>query len=382
MFQYDIKKVWCFVVVLFFITKPVNSQIDNSFRYYYPEFETARSHQLILHIANINFLKNNEYKNMMEWGHTLIGYGLQPSLMYYAGDKFRLRAGVFVQQYSGLNHYSEVKPVLSAHLRLSSSVDVIMGALRGHIHHNLIEPLFSFERQYTRPVENGLQFLINRPRIHSDIWVDWEQFIREGDDFPEWFTVGMNSEYSLRDLTQTSKWKIVVPVQAIATHRGGEISDYPEPVQTSLNLAAGLKTIYFSEDRLRNWGVFGYGISYRNLNDVGPQGVNNGHACYWGLTANSPKVNLMTGYFYGNNYVALRGAGNFQSVSFIRENVYFPERQLITLKAGYNREIMEKIKFSFLFEGYYDILDSRFDFAAGMQIVFTPSFFIMEKAFF
>ncbi|MGQ1889331.1 hypothetical protein ACT29H_02715 [Thermophagus sp. OGC60D27] len=366
----------------FLVSLPVISQVENNFRYYYPDFEPERSNELLLHIANVNFVKDNEYKNHFAWGHTLIGYGLQPSLMYYAGDRLRLMVGVFVQQYSGLNYYSEVKPVLSAHLRLSSSVDVIMGALRGHLHHNLIEPLFDPERQYTRPVENGIQFLVDGSKLKSDMWVDWEQFIREGDDFPEWFTAGMNTEYLLRERTDESPWSVTLPIQIIATHRGGEVSNYPERVQTSLNLATGIKTQHFFEGALNSIGLFGYGISYRNLNDAGPLGINNGSACYMGVTASTKRLNLMTGYFCGKDFVSLRGSGNFQSVSPIHENVYVSRRQLMTLKIGYNRTFLDKIKFSFLFEGYFDVKDRRFDFAPGMQVVFSPSFFLLDKEFF
>jgi hypothetical protein len=357
------------------------AQINNEFRYYYPEFDAERSNQLLFHVANINFVKDNEYKNKFAWGHTLIGYGIQPSLMYYAGDRLRLRAGVFLQQYSGLNYYSEVRPVLSAHLKLSPSVDVIMGSLRSHIHHNVIEPLFDYERQYVRPVENGLQFLFDRQQFQADVWVDWEQFIQEGDEIPEWFTAGVSGTYFLPD-GFIPAWNIAVPVNIIAVHRGGEVSNYTERVQTSIDIAGGLKAEHPLDRRFRNIGIFGYAIAYRNLNEVGQLGVNNGQAWYTGFTANSRRTNLMAGYFYGKDFVALRGGGIFQSVSPIRENVYIPVRELITMKVGYNRVFLEKIKFSFLFEGYYDVRDSRFDFAPGLQIVFNPSFFITEKAFF
>ncbi|MDN5291269.1 MAG: hypothetical protein PWQ06_1508, partial [Anaerophaga sp.] len=302
------------------------AQINNEFRYYYPEFETERANQLLFHVANINFVKDNEYKNQFAWGHTLIGYGIQPTFMYYAGDRLRLRAGVFLQQYSGLNHYSEVRPVLSAHLRLSPSVDVIMGSLRSHIHHNVIEPLFDYERQYVRPVENGLQVLFNCTQLQADVWIDWEQFIQEGDDIPEWFTSGFSGSYLLPDGVIPA-WNISVPLNVIAVHRGGEVSDYDESVQTSLNIAGGLKAEHLSDRRFRNTGFFAYAIGYRNLNNVGPLGVNSGHAWYTGLTANSRRTNLMAGYFYGKDFVALRGGGIFQSVSPIRDNVYIPVRE-------------------------------------------------------
>lgn len=357
------------------------AQINNEARHYYPEFEEQRSHQLLLHLANVNFVKNNEYKNKFAWGHTLIGYGIQPSLMYYAGDRLRLQAGVFLQQYSGLNYYSEIRPVLSAHLRVSSSVDLIMGSLKGHVHHDVIEPLFDTERQYIRPVENGIQFLINRPWLDLDLWVDWEQFVQEGDDFPEWFTAGLSATPQLLD-TLKQPWKLSVPVNMMAVHRGGEVSTYPERVQTSMNLALGLHLERKMNGLFNDAGLFVYGMNYNNLNKVGLWGVNNGYAWYVGATANTTKTNLMVGYFYGHDFVALRGGGIFQSVSPIRDHMYIPTRQLVTIKFAYNRMFLKKIKFSFLFEGYYDIPDARFDFAPGIQLVFSPSFFLTEAEFF
>lgn len=372
-----------FILFLLFLCVPLFSgaQINNESRYYYPEFEEGRKHQLLLHLANINFVKNNEYKNKFAWGHTLIGYGIQPSLMYYAGDRLRLRAGLFLQQYSGLNYYSEVRPVLSAHLRVSPSFDLIMGTLKGHVHHDVIEPLFDTERQYTRPVENGIQFLIDRPWLDMDVWVDWEQFVQEGDDFPEWFTAGMSTSLQPNDTTGRL-WQLNIPLNMMAVHRGGEVSNYPERVQTSMNLAAGIVLNRKLEGTLNEAGVFAYAMNYSNLNDAGQLGVNSGYALYGGITANTRRTNLMAGYFYGHDFVALRGGGIFQSVSPIRDNVYISTRQLVTMKIGYNRVFLKKIKFSFLFEGYYDIPDARFDFAPGIQLVFSPSFFLTEAEFF
>jgi hypothetical protein len=376
----QIRKYFLF---LFFIIVSLSSraQINNESRHYYPEFEEERSHQLLLHVANVNFVKNNEYKNKFAWGHTLIGYGIQPSLMYYAGDRLRLRAGVFLQQYSGLKYSSELLPVLSAHLRVSSSFDLILGSLKGHVHHDVIEPLFDTERQYTRPVENGIQILINRPWLDMDLWVDWEQYVQEGDDFPEWFTAGLSAAPLLMDSTSGS-WRVTLPLNMMAVHRGGEVSSYSERVQTSMNLAAGLSIERQLDGLFNDAGLFAYGMNYNNLNNVGQLGVNNGYAWYVGATANTPKINLMAGYFYGHDFVALRGGGIFQSVSPIRDNVYIPTRQLVTMKFGYNRVFLKQIKFSFLFEGYYDIPDARFDFAPGIQVVFSPSFFLAEAEFF
>jgi len=372
----------CLVVIFFLMASGVShAQLTSEFRHYYPKFEKHRANQLLLQVSNFNFVKNNEFKNKFAWGHTLIGYGVQPSLMYYAGERLRLRAGLFVQQYSGLDYYSKVRPILSAHLKLSPSFEVIMGSLRGHLHHEVIEPLFDRERQFTRPVENGIQFLVHRPWLKMDVWVDWEQYVQEGDDFPEWFTAGMSaSPILLNDSVQP--WQITLPLSMLAVHRGGEVSDYAERVQTSMNFAAGIKVNRGIDGFFEDLGVFGYVMNYRNINEAGPMGVNSGKALYVGATANTRKFNLMAGFFHGHDFIALRGGGNFQSVSLIRDNIYIPTRELLTMKVGYKRVFLKKIKFSFLFEGYYDIPDARFDFAPGLHLTFSPTFFLTDAKFF
>ncbi|MFO8000805.1 MAG: hypothetical protein R6U46_06140 [Marinilabilia sp.] len=343
-------------------------------------FNEEHAHQLFFDIENTNFVKNNEYETPLMQGYTLIGYGLQPALTYFAGRRLRLRAGVFLQQYSGLDHYNLIRPVLSAHLKLSPSVDLIMGSLRGHVHHRLIEPLFDPERQYTRPVENGLQFLVERPWLWLDAWIDWEQFIRQGDDYPEKFTAGLSAHPEL--LETSGSWQVSLPVNMIAVHRGGEISDYPRPVQTSLNVAAGTRVEHTSGGVVHKTGLFGYRLTYRNINEVGPMDVNTGDAWYVGAVAESGRFNYLAGYFRGNDFVALRGSGLFQSVSPVREGLYVPRRELLTGKAGYHRTFMKKIEFSFLLEGYYDVPNENFDFAAGLQVSFSPEFFLTEAEFF
>ncbi|MFW6043680.1 MAG: hypothetical protein ACOCPW_04930 [Marinilabiliaceae bacterium] len=370
-----------FLFLIFF--SGVAIAVEAQYRYIpghsYPTFREDRAHQLFFHVDNNNFIKNNEYETDFASGHTLIGYGLQPELSYYAGDRFRLRAGVYLRQYSGLDHFSQVRPVLSAHLRLSPSVDVIMGALRGHVQHRLIEPLFDPERQYTRPVENGLQFLVERPWLWLDAWIDWEQFIRKGDSFPEWFTAGLSAEPS--SSLGSDQWRMKFPVNVLAVHRGGEISDYPEPVQTSLNSAAGIHLEKEFSGKVTKAGLFGYGMTYRNLNDVGPGNINRGDAWYIGGMAESRRLDYMAGYFRGNDFIALRGQKLFQSASPVRENFYHPRRELITGKVGYHRTFLEKVRFSFLLETYYDLSHQLLDFSTSMQISFSPGFFLTETKF-
>ena len=67
-------------------------------------------------------------------------------------DNLRLKAGIHVVQFSGVDGVYKALPVLSAHAKLSKQWQLIMGSLKGDVHHHLIEPVFNTESQYTRPL--------------------------------------------------------------------------------------------------------------------------------------------------------------------------------------------------------------------------------------
>ncbi len=371
----------CLFILFFIVGLPfiIKGQYPYTPGYTYPEFQSQKAHELSLHVHNHNFVRNNEYNSGYLEGQTLIGYGLQPTLTYYAGDRLRLRSGLYLRQFSGEDHYSKIQPVFSAHLRLSPSVDVIMGGLRGHVYHRLPEPFFDSRRQYSSPLETGLQFLVNRPWLWMDTWIDWEQFISEGDNFPEKFTAGLSAEPSFH--LPGESWQVTLPLHLVAVHHGGEISDYDQPVQTSVNGAIGGRLQRKFSGFLEKGGVFVYGMNYNNLNDKGPLDINRGNAWYTGVMAEGSRFGYMAGYFRGHDFLALRGQGLFQSYSPADGGQYFPDRELFTTKIGYNRTFLEKIMFSFLLETYYDIPGAFFDFNASMQISFSPEFFLTKTKF-
>ena len=154
--------VLCSVVLCWNISY---SKVDLTWRYYYPEFKENSDNNLYFRLENNNFVKNNEYFGDYIEGYTMMGYTAQPSLVYYAGSRLRIKAGVHLIQFSGMNEFTEVLPTFSIHTRLSDNLDLIMGGLKGDVHHRLIEPLFDPENQYTRPIENGFQFIYNSNKI-------------------------------------------------------------------------------------------------------------------------------------------------------------------------------------------------------------------------
>lgn len=356
------------------------SQVDLTWRYYYPEFKENSDNNLYFRLENNNFVKNNEYFGDYIEGYTMMGYTAQPSLVYYAGSRLRIKAGVHLIQFSGMNEFTEVLPTFSIHTRLSDNLDLIMGGLKGDVHHRLIEPLFDPENQYTRPIENGFQFIYNSNKLWLDVWVDWEQFIFLGDDKPEKFTAGLSTEYLLT--SNESDFRLTIPGQLIATHLGGQISNYSEKMQSLANLATGIKLNYkIGDGFIKDIGLATYLATYQDLTGQSGWDFSSGNAIYPVAEINYKYGTFMTGYWKAHNFLAPKGSSLFQSTSNYKTGYYSENRNLLTSKLSFTKEFMKQIKFSVMLETYYDIPASQFDYSYGLNLIFTPNFYISKVSF-
>lgn len=356
------------------------AQMDQIWRYYYPEFTNSSESNLYFRLENNNFLKNNEYFSDYSQGYTLLGYSVQPSFMYYAGSRLRIKAGVHILQFTGMNEFTEVLPTFSIHTKLAKNLDLIMGGLKGDVHHRLIEPIFNPENQYTRPIENGFQFIYKNDKLWFDGWVDWEQFIFLGDEKPEKFTAGISTEYQI--LNSTSGWNINIPAQFIATHLGGQISTYKEAMQSLANMATGVsfrKTL--GTGFIQHFAASSYLAWYQDLTEKSGLPFSNGHAVYPVGEVGYKYGALMFGYWYANDFVAPKGSSIFHSVSDYNNDIYQQERHLLTAKLSFSRTFLKQIKFSAMVETYFDIPASHLEYAYGLNLLFTPNFFLKKVVF-
>lgn len=367
------------LLILFIGIIQAEAQLDQVWQYHYPEFGTGQDNNLYLRIENNNFVKNNEYFGDFTEGYTLIGYAIQPSLMYYAGSKLRIKAGLHVLKYSGMTDFTDVIPTFSIHTKLNDNLDLIMGGLKGNVQHRLLEPLFNPENQYKRPIENGFQFLYNNEHMWFDAWVDWEQFIELGDTKPEKFTAGISCEYTF--LNNNNNWTISIPGQFIATHLGGQISNFDEPMQSLANVASGIK---FSKSTgygfIQRVGFSTYGAIYQDLTKKSGLPFTNGQAIYPVGEIDYKYGQFMLGYWHANNFVAPKGSHIFQSVSDYQD-VYQAKRELLTSKLSFCKDFLHKIRFSAMIETYYDLSNAQFDYAYGFNLVFNPNFFLKKVHF-
>jgi hypothetical protein len=155
---------------------------------------------LWLSLKNINFVKDNEYSNPVTEGYTLIGYFIQPELVYAPANKIRIQLGAHILGYSGAEKISRPKLVFSTTYNFSKNSTLTLGSLSGAEKHRMPDPVFNYERLYTAYHEDGLQFVTGNDRLFSDTWINWENYIFRGDTTREVFTAGESFSYKTKKI--------------------------------------------------------------------------------------------------------------------------------------------------------------------------------------
>ncbi len=366
------------IVLIFIFSGRIASQLDLSGRYTFAEFDTAKQNDLLFRLETNLFFKNNEYFSDYTQGYTLPGFSLRPELVYYAGKRLKFTAGANLIQFFGEDGLFDVKPVISAQLRASDKFYIILGTLKGNLHHGLIEPVYDPDYQYLRPVENGMQFLFNSKRFNFDAWIDWEQFISWGDTLPERFTAGFTADAVLTN--KDSKIQVGMPVQLLAGHQSGQISDYNDDTYSMLNSVLGLKTgLTTGNGFIRRIWLDGYYLGFSQFSGSLDLGFDSGYALYPVTGFDYKYGQFMVGYWYADNFYSLKGNQEFMSLSDYKEGFYSQYRNMGTVKATFNRSFMnDQIKLNVCFNIYYDFPSSQFDYSYGLSLIYTPEFRIVN----
>ena len=323
------------------------------------------------------FLKNNEYFKEFVDGYTGIGAFIKPTLSYYFNHNTKAKIGIFMKTYFGTNEVNDIIPVFRIQHQINNNLQVVFGDLFSTLNHNLEEPLFRYDRYYEDPIESGLQFLYKSNNFTSDLWVNWEKFIINGDPDQEEFTIGSTSLIKLFNIKSI---EINTPVQLLMNHYGGQIDASSSRKSTNLNGVNGLQIVYNFNERqqfsfeplliwYQNW-------EFRHNDD--PQNLRSGMAAYLKASYNSPNIYAMLGYWNARNFMAPKGEFLFHSISETNPNFVQRNRELLTSKITYRRSIGQQIKLETGFFTYYDMMISHFDYSFMFFLVLDESFFVTK----
>ena len=247
-----------------FILHPVSARADvwdivcsDSLR-----IDTTRTGQLHAQVNSLAFFHNNEYSSDLAKGYTLPGAWLQPKLIYTPHPQIQLEAGAHLLLFNGANRYPNyafhdvarwkghqyqrgihVLPWFRAQADFRN-LTIVLGNIYGAQNHQLILPLYNPEQNLSTDPEMGFQLLWQRPRLHFDVWINWQSYIFNLDTHQEAFTVGLNStiRWNRPDSQKRVRWE--TPIQVLIQHRGGELDTTNVGVQTVANIALGARATY------------------------------------------------------------------------------------------------------------------------------------------
>jgi hypothetical protein len=315
--------------------------------------------ELSLGIRNVNFFKNDEYYSPVIEGYTLVGYFFQPTIIYTPNKKLQITAGVHLLDYAGTKGFTTVKPVFSTRYSFSENTSLTIGTLNGSDRHQMFDPHFDLERAYSSYSEDGFQFLSEGDNYFNDTWISWEHFIFKGDTTREIFTLGQS--FRFKTPVFRSIFSVEFPVQLQAKHKGGQISNYDEEVETYLNLAAGPKLNFdISEQRFGTISIECLRFVYKQVPSE-PFAMNSGYGDWYRVHYNYKILSIMEGYWKSHDFYAPNGNGIYSSVSDYQTDVIVPDRKILTTSIYLTSNPVEGLELFFGVDLYYDIIRKKMD---------------------
>jgi hypothetical protein len=308
--------------------------------------------------SNLFYLRDYEYFHNIQTGYTLFGTWQYPRITITPNKNLKLEAGVLLQKEFGDNDLNKVWPVFSLRWQ-KNNFYFNLGAFEGSQSHQLVEPLMQYDEVIERPIEEGVQFKINKKRFQLDTWLDWELRQKKDADYPEELTGGLSFSYTI---TRPGKAiQVKIPLQIIIPHKGGQLDTNSSVVSTTINHAKGIWVEWNNPDK-KNWlqqlRMDGYHVGYYHSQDENVFAYNKGNGILINFFARSKwDVSLLASYWNGNKYIAPHGGKLFQSISSItgREDYKEPERQLLLLNLLYEKEVVPGFFIDLRYSPYIDL---------------------------
>lgn len=367
------------LTVLIFVTSlSLYAQFNNSLFNNFENISENDSLKLNFDISNQNFLHNNEYFNNLYDGYTYLGYSLLPNLTFQPVKNLKIRAGWYLMKYSGKTDFWKSVPYYNCQYKFAKNINLILGNIYGLTEHNVIEPLYSFDNQFTKAPEQGIQILSNFNHFESDIWLNWENFIVPKDTAQEQFTLA--STIIIKTCNKNNKLQINIPLQGLAYHKGGQ-GNYTTTnyLQTYFNSAIGIEAEYrLSANSEKIIGTKNYFATYTDVSDTIMHYYSKGYGFYCTLFSKFKNFDFMIGYWHSKHFIAPKGDFLFQSVSSKYTIWWEPNKQIVTTKLQYSYNISQNVKIALRGESYFDIIRKNFDYSYSLFLIVNQSFFIKK----
>ena len=364
------------LVIAGFVFHTVDAQLNNTAFYNIRTVDPSRNQEWYFGLDLLQFTRNNEYLNRIQDGYTLFGFQFAPYLSYYPSEKIRIDGGIYLQKDYGNDAVSEIAPLLTVKFELGPFYQ-LFGNIEGSLNHRYIEPLYDFERVMIDRLETGMQTKLVTDEVFLDLWIDWETMIYRNDPNQEEVSGGMSFYYDFK----FNKHVIRLPLQFMAYHQGGQIDNNPTKILTLWNHAIGVTYIYnFDPGKwITSLQSDNYYTYYENITPSRPLAFNDGDGWYLNLSiATKIDLEFMTSYWYGREFISIKGGPLYQSVS---STVHHPEhvepiREFVIFRFLHNLKLTDDMTFSARFEPYYDIGNSVWEYSFGFYLNYYPDFYL------
>lgn len=329
--------------------------------------DSASPGTICAHIYNNNFIRNNEYFGPYTEGITYIGSILQPEITWKLSNNFSLSAGWYFRHYFGQDGFERSLPVIRARYNVNKNIQVIIGQLDGQLKHGFIEPIYNTDNYFIKNPEYGVQVLLDRNKIHTDIFMDWERFLLPGEAHQEEIMGGLLARYSFNN--NLDKSGLNAEFQSIIHHFGGQVDNSDNLLQSRANVAAGLNYAFLTKSRaLTRIKLSSYYLQALELSQTNTIPFESGFGLLNTITFENNWAKLSTGWFHGEYFFSPMGDYLFQSVSQFNDWYVGEKRDLITAKLLLAHQIMNGVNFGIRFESYYDTQRKTNDFSYGLNI--------------
>lgn len=364
-------KKYLFIFYLFFIAT-VNAQHFTSDLTLQQLFKSD-SNSLYFNIDNYNFLWNNEFFNHYVDGYTLIGYNLRPTLEYHFTSQIKAEAGVYLQKYSGLDHYKRILPVYKVTWH-TDHFAVVAGTINGTTFHRLPDQILHHELQMSNAQEDGFQLVCNKHRIFADAWVNWQSFIFAGDKKQEELYGGLSVDPII---IQNENWEINTPAAFVIFHQGGQIDSVDRSLKTLMNYTAGVQATRATGFRWADHIQVGTRLMGYRDNSPNPQSI---YQAGWGILTNVKAKHkasyLSAGYWYAHKFLTMQGDPMFSCYSTLDPAYHAKSRQMLVGELHLGKNATPYFHIAFMSNAYYDLDSGRFDYTYGILMILRPSLLV------
>ena len=336
---------------------------------------------LYLNWYNNNFFKNNEYFLNTASGYTLFGTQHIPTLLYKANKHLFIQGGVYLKKDFGTEGMAKVSPFYLVGLQ-KNGYSLSFGNIHANINHRMYDPLFANERLMTHHLEEGFSLKVNRRKIYSETWINWEKQQYYFSDFNEQFTVGHNTDVKLYE---NQKFSVGIPVQALAIHSGGQLDTTDNPTSTIINASVGVNARLKLSKHKKSINSIGFNVNYLIYKDLAENSglpYTNGTALYANLNVKMFRYfHAAISYWKSDHFIAPKGDILFQSISSNPKNLNYlePQREMIQIGLAYEKQVAKLVQLSARVQPFYDLTNSRLDYSYSLLLTLQPNVRLLKK---